>query len=42
MKGEHNGMVMFIYIASFIDEIEIIKINNELGKVRISGEILLG
>lgn len=30
MKGEHNGMVMFIYIASFIDEIEIIKINNEL------------
>lgn len=23
-------MVMFIYIASFIDEIEIIKINNEL------------
>ncbi|MDM4925934.1 hypothetical protein QT346_24025 [Escherichia coli] len=29
-EGEHNGMVMFIYIVNFIAKIEIIKINNEL------------
>ncbi|GAB0931631.1 hypothetical protein KU15F62_33750 [Escherichia coli] len=29
-KTRHNGMVMFIYIVSFIAKIENIKINNEL------------